>query len=66
MNFFVEDLGEWIEIIKVLQNSSLGFIRRDFNENKQEQCWDSECGSGQLISCKEVKIGMKAKTNGSF
>jgi hypothetical protein len=66
MNFFVEDLGEWIQITKVFQKSSIGFIRRDFDENKQEQCRDSERGSGQITPCKEIKIGMKAKTKGSF
>ena len=66
MNFFVEDLGEWIQITKVFQKTSIGFIRRDFNENKQEQCRDSERGSGQVTSCKEIKVGMKVKTKGSF
>jgi hypothetical protein len=62
MNFFVEDLGEWIEITKVFQTKSIGFIRRDFDENKKEQCRDGEGGGGQLIHCKEIKIGMKSKT----
>ena len=62
MNFFVEDLGEWIEITKVLATKSIGFIRRDFDENNKEQCRDGERGSGQIISCKEIKVGMKAKT----
>jgi hypothetical protein len=55
MNFFVEDLGEWIEITKVFQTKSIGFIRRDFEENGQERCWDSESGSGQLILVKKLK-----------
>ncbi len=62
MNFFVEDLGEWIEITKVFQTKSIGFIRRDFDENGWEQCRDSEGGSGQLIPCKEIKVGMMSKT----
>lgn len=65
MNFFVEDLGEWIEITKVSQTKSIGFIRRDFDQKGQEQCWDSEGGSGQLIACKEIKIGMISKTKAS-
>ena len=65
MNFYVEDLGEWIEITKVAQKTSDGFIRRDFDENRKEQCRDSEGGSGQLIPCKEIKTGMKAKTKAS-
>jgi hypothetical protein len=65
MNFFVEDLGEWIEITKVSQTKSIGFIRRDFDENGQEQCRDSEGGSGQLIPCKEIKVGMISKTKAS-
>lgn len=66
MNFFVEDLGEWIQITKVFQTSSNGFIRRDFNENRQEQCFNNEGGSGLIIPCKEIKIGMKARTKGNF
>jgi len=62
MNFFVEDLGEWIEITKILQTKSVGIIRRDFDENKKEQCFDSEGGSGQIIPCKEIRVGMKSKT----
>lgn len=62
MNFFVENLGEWIEIAKVSQTKATGVIRRDFDENGQEQCRDSERGSGQLISCKEIKVGMLTKT----
>jgi hypothetical protein len=62
MNFFVEDLGEWIEIKKVFQKSSIGNIRRDIGENNKEQCWDSEGGSGQVIPCKEIRAAMKAKT----
>jgi hypothetical protein len=65
MNFFVEDLGEWLEITKVFQTKSIGFIRRDFDENKQEECRDSESGNGQLIPCKEIKVGMRAKTKAS-
>jgi len=57
MNFFVEDSGEWIEITNVLQNKSNGFIRRNFDENMQEQCRDSEGGSGQTIPCKKIKSG---------
>lgn len=66
MNFFVEDLGEWIEITKVSQNKADGFVRRDFDETNKEQCWDSEGGSGQPIPCKQIKVGMKAVTKGSL
>lgn len=62
MNFFVEDLGEWIEIARVFQTKSIGFIRRDFDENNKEQCRDGEGGSGQIIPCREIKVGMKSKT----
>lgn len=61
MNFFVEDLGEWIEITKVSLNSSVGKIRRGLDE-KREYCLDSEGGQGQIIPCKEVKVGMTVKT----
>lgn len=66
MNFFVEELDEWILVTKVFQKSALGFIRRDFDENKQEECGDSEGGYGVIIPCKKIKIGMKAKTKGSL
>ncbi len=62
MNFFVEDLGEWVQITKVFQTKSIGFIRRDFDENKNEECFDSEGGNGQTIPCKEIKVRMKSKT----
>ena len=62
MNFFVEELGEWIEITKILQTKSIGIIRRDFDENKKEQCFDSESGSGNIVPCKEIRVGMKSKT----
>jgi hypothetical protein len=65
MNFFVEDLGEWIEITKVLQTKSIGFIRRDFDETNREQCRDSEGGNGQIVPCKEIQIGIKSKTKAS-
>jgi len=62
MNFFVEELGEWIEITKILQTKSIGIIRRGFDENKKEQCFDNEGGSGQIVPCKEIRVGMKSKT----
>jgi hypothetical protein len=62
MNFFVEDLGEWIEITKVSSKNPVGKIIRGFNENKQEECQNEEHFQGKVIPCKEIKIGMKAKT----
>lgn len=62
MNFFIEDLGEWFQITKVSPKSSVGFIRRGFDENNKEQCWDSRGGSGQTIPCKEIKTGITVKT----
>ena len=62
MDLFVEDLGEWVEIIKVFQTKSIGVISRNFDENGQEQCFDSERVSGQSIPCKEIKVGMMSKT----
>jgi hypothetical protein len=64
MNFFVADLGEWIEIKKVLSNSSIGFVKRRLDENKQEQCFNLERGDGQVIPCKLIRVGMIAKTKG--
>lgn len=66
MNFFVEDLGEWIEITKVSQTKSIGIIRRDFDENGREQCRDDIGGAGQLIVCKEIKAGMLSKTKMNY
>jgi hypothetical protein len=66
MNFFVEELGEWVQVTKVFQTNSFGFIRRDFDENNKEQCWDSEGGNGQIIPCKEIKVGMQSKTKSSL
>lgn len=61
MNFFVEDLGEWIEITKVSQNTSIGKIRRSFYD-KTEECLDERGGSGSPIPCKKLKRGMIVKT----
>lgn len=66
MNFFVRDLGEWIQLTEVLQTRSVGFIRRDFDEDDREQCRDGEGGSGQNTPCKKIKIGMRAKTRGDL
>jgi hypothetical protein len=66
MNFFVKDLGEWIQLTDVFQRTSAGFIRRDLDENGREQCWDSKAGSGQTIPCKEIRVGMNAKTRGNL
>lgn len=65
MNFFVEDLGEWIEITKVSLNSSVGKIRRGLDADKLEQCYNEEGGSGNTIPCKNIRVGMKAKTRSS-
>lgn len=65
MNFFVEDLGEWIEITKVFQKHSTGKISRIFGEGNKEQCLDSERGQGLIIACKEIKVGTRAKTKAS-
>lgn len=61
MEFFVEDLGEWVEIIKVTQNSSIGKIKRSYYD-KIEECWDDRGGSGTPFPCKNFKNKMTAKT----
>lgn len=66
MNFFVKDLGEWVRLTKVFKKRSLGFIRRDFDEKNQERCRDGIGGSGLPIPCREIKVGMQAKTRGDF
>lgn len=66
MNFFVKDLGEWIRLTRVSQKSSAGVIIRDFDENNQEECRDDVGGMGESISCKEIRVGMEAKTKGDL
>jgi hypothetical protein len=66
MNVFVNDLGEWIQLTRVSHKTSVGFIRRDFDENGREECRDSEGGNGQIIPCKVIRIGMTAKTIGNL
>lgn len=66
MNFFVNDLGEWIQLTRVSKRTSVGFIRRDFDENGREECRDAEGGNGQSIPCKIIRIGMTAKTQGNL
>ena len=65
MNFFVDELGEWIEIVETDTDGSVGRIRRDFDKNKNEQCRDSEVGQGDLVACVAVKAGMTARTKTS-
>lgn len=62
MNFFVEDLGEWIEITRVLSNSSIGKIRRDLNNQRKEVCRNMEQNQGDIIPCQKIKVGMEIKT----
>lgn len=66
MSLFVKELGEWILLTNVLRNRSIGFIRRDFVENGQEQCRDSQGGNGDLISCRYLKVGLIVKTKGDL
>ncbi len=61
MNLYAADLGEWIEITKVSQNTSVGKIRRSFYD-KTEECRDERGGSGSPIPCKKLKRGMIVKT----
>lgn len=62
MNFYVDDLNEWIEITEVSQNRSIGKIQRDFDGDGNENCREIEGGSGIGTPCKDIKIGMKART----
>lgn len=61
MNFFVDDLGEWIEVTAVRPNTSTGRIRRGYT-NGEEDCLDTELGQGQTIPCKRPQAGMRART----
>ncbi|MEP7149872.1 MAG: hypothetical protein ABI857_13410 [Acidobacteriota bacterium] len=62
MDFFVPELGEWIEVRKVTRFRSSGRIRRDFDLEGREQCWDSDKGSGQPFTCKKVVKGLAVVT----
>ena len=62
MDFFVEDLNEWIKITEVYQKISVGYFRRDFDSKGEEKCRDGRGGYIQLTPCKEIKIGMKVRT----
>ena len=62
MDFFVEDLNEWIKIAEVYQKISVGYFRRDFDLTGEEQCWDGRGGYEQPTPCKEIKIRMKVRT----
>lgn len=66
MNFFVKDLGEWIQLTYVGQKTSVGFIRREFGENGKEECRDSEGGNGDYTECKKISVGMRARTKGNL
>lgn len=65
MDFYVEDLDEWVRIEKVFANSSIGFINRHLDDDKKELCRDGEGGSGDFIPCKKISVGMKARTKPS-
>lgn len=63
MHFFVEELNEWIEIIKVNSVRSFGRIKRDFfNETGKETCREMELGQGIGTPCLKIKVGMKVAT----
>lgn len=66
MDFFVDSLGEWIEILKVKRSSSVGRIVRRFSETGQDECWDSEKGSGNPIPCNTIELGLPARTLSNF
>jgi hypothetical protein len=64
MDFFIPELGEWAEVIKVGRSSSIARIRRDFDLELRVQCWDSERGSGMPFACKKLKAGLTVTTKG--
>jgi hypothetical protein len=64
MNFFVEDLGEWVEIVNVSANSSIGKITRSFYD-KIEECRTAEKGQGEGFPCKKIEKNMKVTTRRS-
>ena len=64
MDFFIPELGEWAEVIKVERSRSIARVRRDFDLELQVQCWDSERGSGMPHPCKNLKAGLTVTTKG--
>lgn len=62
MDFYIPDLGEWLQIAKVSQNASVGVILRTFDGNRQEECWKDRSSNINSIPCKEIKAGMKVFT----
>lgn len=64
MNFFVDQLGEWIAIESVSRTRSVGYLERSIEDNKIE-CWDQELGSGMPIPCKKPRIGLPVRTKPS-
>ncbi len=66
MSLFIEEIGEWVQLEKVYARSSVGFVRRDADDNRREQCLDGRGGSGEQIPCKHIKVGMSARTRGDL
>lgn len=62
MNFYVDNLGEWVEIMRVDSNRSYGRIRRGLDNENHILCLNSEHGQGDIITCKPIRIGMSART----
>ena len=62
MNFYVDSLGEWVEIISVVSNRSYGRIHRGLDDENNILCLNSEHGQGDIITCKPIRIGMSART----
>ncbi|MBX3289902.1 MAG: hypothetical protein KF855_11225 [Acidobacteria bacterium] len=62
MYFFVDDLGEWVEITNVGQKQSVGVLLRYIINSTQEECWEDEEKREGERPCREIKIGMAART----
>lgn len=59
MTFDITELQEELFITKVDQNTSIGLIHRDFDENKSDLCHGDEY---KPIPCPEIKPSLKVKT----
>lgn len=59
MTFDIPETREELFITKVDQNTSVGLIRRDFDDNKNDLCHDDEYNP---TACPQIKSSLKVKT----
>lgn len=62
MDFYVPELGEWIEITNTTARTAAGRLRRDLEEDGRDRCYDSVKGQGNNIPCKAIRRGFQVET----